>query len=695
MSNSNGARIPAESKIIVGVEHSPTTGWHALHLHDSLYAVSVQPDRHLVVIGEGTGRRRLRHLSIPFNNILRFEAVEQSIGHNCLVDPVNADLLGDSKLIPEDQPFRHVAVRLLVKPRTENNFFAIYDLGTTPLPILVPSLKHLPDEVKANPNVALKSADDCYTLARATLKWVERVNNEIEKAREGVSVAVGADLPITAQSTDPHRERLQAMLDELESYDSYDVIQCKAAAGTAVVIATHLISNADKNALVGTVSLCSTFRLEESIVDRNHPPYSTVDELYQTCLDYQATTGRPIEEAFDTVAEHLSDLKERKIEITSSGDLRIIADNAPKPLDLVDVIGKVNEKRRVLARVELRHETQLHDVYGNEAIEIYELENLPFLSVLLEYKTTDEQRNFAVFLKSDLHQAMREFLLAHELGNFYNQIKADASPANRVKRFLRSSFFPTFLDKEADHFGMSFLFPPAYLADRMIFRGEISTDELLDEFLAEMEPVTATLRNQMRTYIDQHINRHRELEQAKEPSFLEFDVQWIEPEDVSEVIELIEKVKPPVYWVLLDEDSVITGASPNSDVLFGLSDEELIGKRPTELVVAEERAEMMKRAAFRKDRLKKIYYFTETRNLVDGSTHQVIVYSFPIIKDDEYFGAMATISPLVEIKPKSETKEQIADSETELEPALAGQVASETRYFQTFAGVKIGGADSL
>lgn len=692
MSNSNGARIPAESKIIVGVEHSPKTGWHALHLHDSLYAVSVQPNRQLVVIGEGTGRRRLQHLSIPFNNILRFEAVEQSIGHNCLVDPVNADVLGDSKLIPEGQAFRQVAVRLLVKHRTENSFFAIYDLGTTPLPILVPSLKQLPDEVKANPNVALNSADDCYTLARATLKWVERVNEQIEEARERVHVAVAADQPRAALS-DPHRERLQAMLGDLKSYDSYDVIQCKAAAGTAVVIATHLI-NAKKKALVGTVSLCSTFRLEQSIIDLNHPPYSTVDELHQTCLQYQATTGRPIEEALDTVAEHLSDLWERKIEIMSSGDLSIIVDNAPKPLDLVDVIGKVNEKRRVLERVELRHKKQLEDVYENEGIDIYDLD-LPFLSVLLEYKTKDEQRNFAVVLKSGLHQAMREFLLAHELGNFYNQIKADASPANRVKRFLRSSFFPTFLDKEADHFGMTFLFPPAYLADRMIFRGEISTDELLDEFLQEMDSVSPTLRNQMRTYIDQHINIHRQLEQAKEPSFLEFDVQWIEPDDVSEVIELIEKVKPPVYWVLLDEDSVITRASPNSDVLFGLSDEQLVGKRPTELVVAEERAEMMKRAAFRKDRLKKIYYFTETRNLVDHSTHQVIVYSFPIIKDDEYFGAMATISPLVEIKPKSDRKEEIADSETELEPALAGQVPNETRYFQTFAGVKIGGADSI
>ncbi len=527
MSKSNGARIPAESKIIVGVEHSPKTGWHALHLHDALYAISVQPDRHLVVIGEGTGPGRVWQLRIPFGNILRFEAVEHSIGHSCLADPVKADLLGDSKLIPEGEPFKYVAVRLLIKHSTKSDFISIHDVGITPLPILVPLLKQMPEQVTANQTIALTSADDCYRLAHTTLEWVERVNEEIAQVRKGVYKTVGVEAPIF-EAADVHRDRLQEMLNNLKSYDPLDLIQCKAGAGTAVLITTYL-SEAMKGALVGTASLCSTFRLGEEIVGATEGPFSTVEELYELCKQYHAKTGRPISEAVDTIAEHFTDLKERELRITSSEDLALLEDNAPKHYDLIDVIGKVNEKRRVLTRVELRHEAQLVKVYQNERLEIHELEALPFLSALVEYETADQQRNFAVIIKKNLHQALKEFLLAHELGNFYFHFKHDVDGGDRgFKRFLRSSFRPTFLDKEADHFGMTFLFPPAYLADRVIFRGEVSTDELLNEYLEGLQPVTPTLRDKMRGYIDDHIDRHKKLKRAKEPSFLGIGVESIE-----------------------------------------------------------------------------------------------------------------------------------------------------------------------
>lgn len=694
MTKSNGARIPAESKIIVGVEYSPKTGWHALHLHDALYAVSVQPDRQRVVIGEGKGRHRLRHLRIPFSNILRFEAVEHSVGHNCLVDPVNANLLGDSKLIPQEEPFKYVAVRLLVKHSTKNDFFLIYDLGTTPLPILVPLLKHLPAEVAANPNVSLTSANDCYTLSQQALKWVDEVNDAIERVQRGEKMAGSYERLF--ESSDAHYERLHALLRDLKSYDSQDVIQCKAAAGTAVVIAQHLISEANKSSLVGTVSLCSTFRLAESIVDPNHPPYSTVEELYETCKQYQAKTGRPIEEALDTIAEHLSDLKEREKRITSSGDLVFIEDNAPKPLDLIDVIGKINEKRRVLTRVELRHKPQLLKVFQNEDIEIRELDNLPFLSALVEYKTADGKSNFNVVTKKGIHQALQEFLLARELGNFYSHFKDDVADVDRgFKRFLRSSFRATYLDKEADHFGMTLLFPPAYLADRVIFRGEVSPDELLNDFLEEMEPVTPSLRHAMSQHIHEHVDRHRKLEQAKEPSFLGIGVESIEAHKLEGLIDLINEVKPPVYWVQLDEDSIITTASDNSHVLFGIPTEKLIGRKPTELVVPEEIEEMIKRAVYRKEHLCKIYYFTETRNLTDGSTHQVIVYSFPILENGKYAGAMATLRPLVELEPRP-VIERPAESAAEAvidEAAMAQAVAAvgEIRYFSDFLTLNMSG----
>jgi PAS domain S-box-containing protein len=645
-------RIPYESKIIVGVEHSGATGWHSLHLHDSLYAISVRPGQGEVVIAEGFGRGRLRHMRIAFKNIFRFEAVEVPIGHNCLALPINADLLGDRQLIQKDKPFVPVMVRLLIKHSTRTDFVSIHDVGATPLPILAPFLRKLPKDRFVNATVALNNANDCFTLARNVVEWVRNVNTSIRDREISISGGGRASVSTSPEPLSDYQE-LQRICSGLD-FNKPDVRQTLVGAYAAVYVSIHLYSAIKgKKRMVRVASNRSAFPLN----DLNHTV--TIDELYKIAKRYHEKTRRPIKEAFDAFSAHINDLDKRNVTLKSSKDLSFLEKNAPRAINIIDPTKKINEKTRVLNALELRHEKQLRSVFKNEGIPVYYLPRLRFLSLLVEYQTDDGQSNFAVIIRKGLHQALKEFLLAHEMGHWFRHIHSEAAArSEKVDRFLRSSGTRSFLEDEADDFGMAVLFPPAYLADREILKGKLSTKLLLDEFLQGMkEKAPLRLRREIRRYISVHIERYKEFKKAKAPSsILTIEVESIKAEEVEGLLALIEKYKKytgneAFYWVRLDENSDIIKVSDNSVKLFGRSKKELLESTPLDLVVPEERERMRQRARFRMEHKKAIYYFTEILNKRKKSSQQVIVYSFPILDNKgKYVGAMAALRPLDEIE---------------------------------------------
>jgi PAS domain S-box-containing protein len=660
MIETNG--IPTESKIIIGVEYSEKTGWYSLHLHDALYAVSIRPEQERVVIAEGRGRGRLRHLRIPFKNIFRFEVVEIPIGHSCLEYPVDAGPLGERQLIPEDKPFTPVMVRLLIKHSTRNDFISIHDLGATPLPILVPLLRSLPEDRFANANIALTSADDCFTLSRSVIEWVRNVNASLELVRnvgvEGVATHGEQVIPQPAEVSD--YEQIQRICSNLESYDKLEVQQTLVSALAEIQVSIYLyiysnIKNRRMVKMAGAARVCRHFPLNIVSHDTTaQDSYLTVDNLYEASRMYYERTHRPIQEAFNAIAEHVHDLEQRYATMESNKDISISEENAPRPLNIIDPKPKINKKNRVLSGVGLRHEDQLLRVFKNEEIEVYYLEKLPFLSLLVEYQTEDGQRHYAAVIRAGLHQALREFLLAHEMGHWFLHVGAAfAARYEQVDRFLRSTAQRELLEKEADNFGMSVLFPHAYLADRMIFQEGISANGLLNEFVVGMEPVSDRLRTAMRRYIGEHIEKYKKVKKTEEPGFLTLEVESIEESDLEGLLILIHKAKDTVYWVRLSQDSIIMDASENSEELFGLTRDQIIGLTPAHLVMPEEIEPMRLRAEYRKKNKKAIYYFTEVLNKKKSISRQVIVYSFPILNKGEYVGAMAALRLLDEIETES------------------------------------------
>jgi PAS domain S-box-containing protein len=634
MSESNERKTPRETKIIVGAECSDKTGWYSLHLKDAQYAISIRPDERRIVIDEGCGRGRLQYTRLPFDNVLRLEAVTVPIS---IENPVgNSDVAETAHFSGAAQAFEPVMVRLLIKHTKRNDFISIHDVGATPL-LMCDSKAG-----KGNANTPeWRSSSNGHdnSLPEAIIHWVREVNAVIKAVGQADS---------QQQDVGPAAyRRLENQCGHL-NLNEIDVQQSFVSACAALSMAVYFAKYRRRKGLVKlsrATNIESSFPLtlfpDETTQELNR--YLGIHDLYEASLNYHKETGRPIEEAITIIAEHVSDLEERRVTIDSSENLSFLENNAPRQFRITDPALMINARERVISGIELQHEHQLKKVFEKEGIEVHYLKDLPFLSLLVKYETEDKVTHHAVVIKKGLHQALSEFLLAHELGHWFLHIK-NSERAIEVRRFLRSSGRETFLEKEADSFGVSVLFPPSYLADWLFLkRTELSVDALLEEFVTEMEPVSDRLKDEMKRYIRELLFRYEEFKKDKEPSFLNIEVESIEEDKVATLLALIHQGNDSAYWVRLADDAKIMDASDNCSELFGLSKERLKGTTPFELIIPDEKSRMELRAKYRKESKRAIYYFTEVTNKTLQKTHPVMVYSFPVLKQGNYAGAMAAI----------------------------------------------------
>lgn len=621
----NGNKILDGSKIIIGAARSTETGWYSLHLHDALFAISVRPDQKEVVIAEGTGRGRLRHLSISFQNILRFEAVDSP-----------------RHLIPGDKPFVPPMVRVLIKHSTRTDFISIHEIGATPLPLSIPFLSQPAEESSVYSDITLKSADDCFKLAQDVVAWVRDVNVSIK----GQETSVSEDY-----------QELQSICDDLK-FDTPDVQQTLYSSLTALYVSIYLHRTLKRKKLRRAARVLSSFPLDLTIKNKTRESrYLAVDDLYEASKTYHKETGRPIKEAFDAIAYQISMLKKRTMIIKESRDLHFLEKNAPRSMNIIEPNRKIKVRDGSFSGLKLRHGQQLRSVFKSEGVEVHYLPKLDFLSILVQYETEDGRTHNAAFIKKGRHQALKEFLLAHEIGHWFQHIRRGiADRSEKVDCFLSSSGEHTFLEDEADDFGMAILFPPAYLADREILEGRLSVKKLLDEFLAGMKvKPTPKLRRQMYQQIKDHLVKYKEFKKDTAPrDILTIEVKSIKEEAIAGLLSLINKPNDTFYWVRLNEKSEIVDFSNNSLKLFGLAKKQMLETTPLELVVPEEKERMRQRAKYRAEHKRHIYYFTEIQNKRKKSRRQVIVYSFPILNNKgQYVGAMAALKPVDEIKTES------------------------------------------
>jgi PAS domain S-box-containing protein len=140
-------------------------------------------------------------------------------------------------------------------------------------------------------------------------------------------------------------------------------------------------------------------------------------------------------------------------------------------------------------------------------------------------------------------------------------------------------------------------------------------------------------------------------------------VSSIEEDEVGAMLGILSKTDQDRYWVWLDEDSNIIDGSESFAGLIGETRSSIKGMAPKGMVVPEEEELMRLRAKMRKEDMKSIYYFTRLKN-----GRLVIVYSFPILRDKKYVGAIGILKPIDEIEsdlllPQAIQQESAAFSE--------------------------------
>jgi PAS domain S-box-containing protein len=640
MTETKTAGISSNAKIIVGASHSESTGWYSLHLHNALFALSVRPDQELIVVDEGQGRHRLQHMTFPFANVLGLKVCRWPYGDDCLNSGVDDNSGGDT--VAGQRSFAPVMVQLLIRHTTRTDFVSIHDVGATPTPFLIPQLKVVSAERMKTAGTELACAEDCATLADKVEKWVLEVNMILRKEKVVRRQIAAAAKPL-------HYDKVEELVDGI-SLSNKDVQQTLYGVVAALIATIHLDRYRKQRQLTmlrRPARIESSFPIMLMKADNEGKKNLSVEDLCNISQRYYEETNRPISEAFTTISDQLKDFKSRKLTIDSSDKLSIIEDIAPRRFEITDPTIMINEGGRVFDGFELQHKEQLERVLKNEGLDVHYIEGLPFLSLLVSYETEDDERCYAVVIKEEPHPALKQFLLAHEMGHWFLHIKNKERNAG-VAPFLRSSSEETFLEKEADIFGLSVLFPPEYLSDWVFLKGEEPTIEtVFDEFVAGMTPPPGDrLKSKMLEHIGEILEKHQSFKKAQEPKLWTFD-ESIEEKDLQPMLDRIHKGNDNSYWVRLDSNSYISDASDNVEALFGRSKDELRGQSPLELVIEKERERMGLRTQYRKSTKKAINYMTEVVNTTTNRSRPVMVYSFPILsQNQEYVGAMAAIRPL-------------------------------------------------
>ncbi|MGA9767465.1 MAG: PAS domain-containing protein [Blastocatellia bacterium] len=627
------SKISSSSKIIVGVDRSENEEWFSLHLHDCRNAISIRLDEGVIVIAEGKGPNRLRNTTIPFKDVIRLEAVELQIGHDCVTEPVNSDYVGNYEYVSKGKPFTPVSVLLLHGDLTgEDSYVSVYDLGSSPLPILVPQLKELPEWAFGNAVASpLRSADDCLRLAAEIVKWIDEVNTRIDESK---GLGDGA------------RDVLRQEVGRLNMTE-LDEKQVLLNAMAALYIMISLYARVK---MLKYVRIWHSFPIHSSV---NKDLISSnlnvvVGELYDLSVKYTEETGRPISEAVETIKEYIDDLQERAI--STSKDLAELKDSSERKIDIIDSALNLTGKLHDASEFDLLHEEQLKKIFENEGIKIVYLPGLSFLSLLVEYGTDDNERHYAAIIKAGRTQVWKEFLLAHELGHWALHISSDTPKiSDQARRFIRSSGERTFFEDEADAFGVAVLFPFPYLADREILKGSLSAEDLFEEFTRGLGHVTDEFKAEMLNYIQGHIDRYIKFKEADIPSIFSIEVPYVKEEQIKELLSLMEQGDKGARWVKLDEANIIQEVNNGFTELMQKSKEEITGKTPLDFIMPEEVERMKWRTEHRMNSKKAIYYFTKLSN-----GRKVIVYSFPILNTkDEYIGAIAVLKPLDQMRMRA------------------------------------------
>jgi PAS domain-containing protein len=315
-------------------------------------------------------------------------------------------------------------------------------------------------------------------------------------------------------------------------------------------------------------------------------------------------------------------------------------------VDVRKIVHGIEKKHKKFNGFEILHLTALKEIFEREGLDVITLEELEVLSAIVEYKDNQGERTHAVLIKKgkDVHQALREFALAHEIGHWFAHLKNEQIQKNPDREFYLHSLHDLGpFENEANKIAMIALFPTPYLSWCDVFE-TLTAEHLFREFTKGMPAVGERLADNMREYIKRRIegyNKYRQLQlqelklpdkaltEAALKSLLDF---WIG--DAS--------------WARLDDNYVVVDANEQYASLFNLSKKELLDNKYnliddlTEESLRERTRQQLERKRTNK---KPKFYFTKYKSPVNEEVIPVTIYAFPIVDEKgEYQGSFGVVT---------------------------------------------------
>ena len=473
-----------------------------------------------------------------------------------------------------------------------------------------------------------------YDLKPSTLATVK------SKLNEPIALTSASSRP-TTQEINEASEAEQAAWDSLQLLYQH-INRWDWQQAVANLISSLKISASGELPVVALPEPRHSFPRQMIRTKNDFPTVLHENDLLEAVADYRLKTNRPLVEIWGEIREQVESfsntrdsLKQpRNIHGSVSGDMELRA-------DLRDKLNEVRSKYAFFNASEPLHEDQLKHIFNGEEIAVHYIENLELLSLFVEYGNKGNKRRAVVIRKDGVHQAVREFLLGHELGHWFLHFESGfAENLIGENYYLHSSLEWQPLETDADTFAMTALFPTPYLADFENFEGSLSAERLFDAFTLDMDKIESEgLRDVMLSYIRKRIERYNRFKETILP--VRIPVPSVQVEDVEALLHFSNNTELSINWVQMDKNFVIVRASQSFLKLFDLPAEEIIGKlKPLDLVVPEEQEALQQRFLRKLHTGRAMFYFTRIKSSSHGGGRRVAVNSLPILRGQEYAGSI-------------------------------------------------------
>jgi len=370
----------------------------------------------------------------------------------------------------------------------------------------------------------------------------------------------------------------------------------------------------------------------------------------------------------------------------------------PEEIDLRKEIARVAENYpQFNTSHEPVHEPQLLPILEGEGLQKpIPIPDFTLLSACASHIDPETgQEHYRFYIKDGLYPALRDFLIAHELGHWWLHLQRGKLQPATESFYLHSAHEWGRLEDQADIFALITIFPTPYVSwCELEGGGTLDPSIILQEFCKSLHSPRLQLQERMLTYINKRIaiyNRYKK--------FLTLDLQRlrlpdgpIPPDALAGVLALLNFNK--YCWAQLDKNYVVTNCSDSWAQLYEL-DAATIKKRKlnvvTDLTPTELQIRVRQQLNWKKENLRSTLYFPHYQHPESRQPFPVMINAYATIgSDGKYSGSIGIVTPYPATvgaleSPNLEAEKQIKASgdslemETDYEPERSWITDSDAR----------------